>query len=332
MSTDLMKTLYKRLAEVGVDSNFLANKVLPDWWDDAIAQNPSGYAQAITLLSRNLGIELESLQRNSSQIIWKELGRAKFKRSEKVTDAQLLWASRLSIRAAQLACIATDSPTVQVPTSAKEIRELILKTGASAVTLNALLDYCWETGIPVLHISKFPKKTRKMDGLSVRIQGRPVIIISREMKYSAWLLFILAHELGHIARHHLDNFDFLVDEKVAKESPDEEERVATDFAVELLTGHPELRYTATYRIDAEALAQAAYDKYQRYQVDPGVVALNYAWSQKFMPIGMAALRLIEPNAHAVDTIREKMLSRLNWELLPEESGEFLRRVTDTDQD
>ena len=325
-----MKTLYDRLANVGLDSKFLLARVLPDWWDDQIAQNPSGYAQAITLLSRNLGIELKSLQSSTSQIVWKELGRAKFKRSERVTDEQLLWASRLSIRAAHLACAAYGTGVIQIPQSASEIRQRILGKGASAVTLDALLDYCWDSGIPVLHISQFPKKTRKMDGLSIHLHGRPVIIISRAVKYSAWLLFILAHELGHIALNHLDNFEFLVDEKIAKESPDGEEKVATDFAVELLTGKSRRRYAAQRRISATTLADAAMEEYHRCKVDPGVVALNYAWGQGFMPVGMAALRLIEPNARAIDTIREKMLIRLNWELLPEESGEFLRRVTDTD--
>ena len=57
MSTDLMKTLYSRLADVGLDSKFLLTRVMPDWWEDKIAQNPSGYAQAMMLLSRHLGIE-----------------------------------------------------------------------------------------------------------------------------------------------------------------------------------------------------------------------------------------------------------------------------------
>lgn len=56
-----MDALYLRLEALGLDAEFVRSVVLPDWWDDEIAQNPAGYAQGLAIISRNLGIELRHL-------------------------------------------------------------------------------------------------------------------------------------------------------------------------------------------------------------------------------------------------------------------------------
>lgn len=55
-----MVTLYRHLDELGF-SEQRVREVLPDWWEDEIAQNPSGYAQALVIISRALGVEISSL-------------------------------------------------------------------------------------------------------------------------------------------------------------------------------------------------------------------------------------------------------------------------------
>lgn len=61
-SIDRMKTLYRRLNEVGLTGDFVRKTALPSWWEDEIATNPAGYAQGLLLLSRHLGLDLQSLQ------------------------------------------------------------------------------------------------------------------------------------------------------------------------------------------------------------------------------------------------------------------------------
>lgn len=47
----------------------------------------------------------------------------------------------------------------------------------------------------------------------------------------------------------------------------------------------------------------------------------------FYPVGVAALKVLEPEADAIGLVREKMAERLDWSRLPEDSSEFLLRVT-----
>ena len=65
-----------------------------------------------------------------------------------------------------------------------------------------------------------------------------MIVLCRHTKHAAWLLFILAHELGHLALDHVPNEGVLIDEGLDKNSTDAEEQQANAFAIELLTGRP----------------------------------------------------------------------------------------------
>lgn len=325
-----VRTLFDRLAQTGIDRTYLRTTVLPDWWEDEIALNPAGYAQLMTLLSRCLSIDLPTLKASKGIISYKDSGPARFKKSSGVKEERLAWPKRLSVRALEIACAAFEEPVSSIPESASTIRQTILDR-APLVSLDTLLDYCWDVGIPVLHVSGFPEKTRKMDGLSARINGRPAIVISKNFKYSAWLLFILAHELGHIARGHLERNDVLVDDRVKEDNlnPDIEELEANRFAKEILTGSPNKQYVSKHNLTALNLATVAKEICNRDRIDPGAVALNYAFGKGCWPVGMSALQILEPDANPAEAIRSKFIQRLNWNRLPEDTAEFLRRMTGT---
>jgi hypothetical protein len=153
---------------------------------------------------------------------------------------------------------------------------------------------------------------------------------SRREKHAAWLLFILAHELGHIALGHIPENGVLLDDRVEESSRDSEERDANAFAITLLTGRPDKKYVASDRwLNAHELAEASKKTGRQQMVDPGHVALNYAHSmgKEFFPVGRAALNLLEPNANAIAVVRERMAECMDWSRLPEDSSEFLSRVT-----
>ncbi len=59
------------------------------------------------------------------------------------------------------------------------------------------------------------------------------------------------------------------------------------------------------------------------------VVLNYGHSMgaRFFPVARAALKVLYPNADAVKVVTSKLAENLDWELLPEDSSEFLMRIT-----
>lgn len=68
-----MIQLYHRLQAVGLSKSYVKERLLPDWWDDEIAFNDTGYAEALGYLSRFAALDLRSLLNNSSQPLFNTL-------------------------------------------------------------------------------------------------------------------------------------------------------------------------------------------------------------------------------------------------------------------
>lgn len=332
-TTPGMTQLYHRLSGVGLTRPYVKTLALPDWWNDQIANTPSGYAEALMHLSRHLGLSLKSLQDPSQPVALRDFGVCKFKKTTGTSDDELGLARALGTRAAQLAATAMRNPFKGVPTSSLELRLSILDRGEPWVGLEQLLKYCWRIGIPVVFLARFPPNAKKMHGMTAMFNGRPVIVLSKAHRRTAWLLFVLAHELGHIAGGHLADGQALIDEDVEKNEADAEEEQANAFALGVICGDSDFRVLAKDRwLNAAELAQEAKRVGGLRRIDPGHVVLNYAHSMgdAFWPVANAALKKIEPHGNAPATVRKALAEELDWSALPSDSCEFLMRVTRTE--
>jgi hypothetical protein len=225
-----------------------------------------------------------------------------------------------------LAARATPKPYEPLPETASQIRDAILQQHPW-VSLGNLLAYCWQHGIPVIPLKAKPRRSKRVDGLIVRVGERPVIVLACGYRYSARLLFIVAHELGHWARGHLSDQSILAEESIAREAENHEEAEANWFAVELLTGKPDKAYWAPRFLTASQLAEGARKAGRRDKVDPGVVALNYAWNEGNWAAGIGALKLLEPQPKGAQVIQYQMRASLDWSRLHEEEARLLLRLT-----
>lgn len=325
-----MTELYSRLSAVGLSRPFVKKTALPDWWEDEIGENPASYAEALLYLSRHLGLSLETLQDPTLPIALRNFGPCKFKHTAGTGEDELALAQAIGIRASQLAVSAMPNPLRELPESAADIRLAIIGTGEPWVSFRALLKYCWSIGIPVVFLARFPPHAKKMHGMAVMFRGRPAIVLSKNAKQPAWLLFVLAHELGHIICEHLSDGSALVDQDVENNESDDEEKEANDFALELITGKPKYSVIAPGRWpNAHELARSAKEIAEKRQIDPGHIVLNYAHSMgpDFWAVANAALKLLEPDANAPVTVRSMLAAKLDWSLLPKDSCSFLMRVT-----
>ena len=72
---------------------------------------------------------------------------------------------------------------------------------------------------------------------------------------------------------------------------------------------------------------------KKSQVDPGHIILNYSSNRgsSFHALGNAALAQLTPDADAPRVVHEVMASRLDWSAIPEDSSEFLMRITEPRQ-
>jgi Zn-dependent peptidase ImmA (M78 family) len=333
-----MVALYGRLRCVGLQKKYVLATILPEWWEDEAALNPGGYAQGLTMLSRYAGLDFATLTDESRPVQFRDLGACKFKKSKSTNIDEIALVRAVATRAAQLVGAAAREEFRSLPKSACQVRQEILESGKPCVDLVTLVNYCWSVGIPVIHVSAFPgAKIKKADGLAAIVHGRPVIVLCRQDTFSARLLFIVAHELGHIVLGHIADETVLIDENVRKNAADHDEEQANAFASELLTGSSDAGFhTKGPWPNAEELADAARKRGAELNVDPGHIVQNYAYSmgkmprkknRTFWPVAQAALNILEPDRNALDLVRKKMLEEVDWSSLPDESGEFLKRIT-----
>lgn len=321
-----IKPLLTRLAAKGYKENFVRKKVLPDWWEDGIAENPAGYQQAAMLLSRNLCLDLRTLLDENAAIHQRTLETPKYKLRGQDTEDTVRVATCIAYRAAQLACHALPTPYAELPPTAMAIRNAILATGASCIGFETLLDYCWRNGIPVLHVSEFPKDAHKPHALAAIVDGRPAIVLCMDTPYSARLLFHLAHELGHIALGHMAGYAILVEEEIRGDDDTDEERDANQFALELLTGFKQRSYNFG-SVNASQLATVAEAVGYDADVDAGFIALSHGYATGNWGAAGGALKLIEPTPSAVSFVRERIKRNLAPELLSRDNADYLMRIT-----
>ena len=162
MKTDnKMGRLYQRLKEFGIDRSYVIKSVFPEGWLDAEASNPAVYSQALILLSRNLNLDMRALQPENAPLSWRPCSKTLFKGGKNADPQDFGSAERLSVRATQVACGGMSHELKPFPKSGSEIRASIIGKGEPCVHFETQLDFCWNSGVPVLHASQFPEKGAK---------------------------------------------------------------------------------------------------------------------------------------------------------------------------
>jgi hypothetical protein len=316
--------LLTRLSTAGVPVKF-ARMSLPAWWDDEIAESESGLQQAQMYFARAFHIDLVSLVQAHGAVKF-EGAQRKFKLSRNVAESDVTVSAHFATAMAKLALIGFATDQVTVPKDPIALRVAILKKHP-CVSLSALLSWCADAHIPVLHIHKLPGK--KMTGLVVREDGRFAIVLSRKGS-PAELLFHLAHELGHIARGHLSENGFVADEKIGgMDANDADEKEADAYAIRLLNGS-EVSYGPASKIgfrNGAALYKAALVKSEKEAIDVGHIILNYGNAQRAHPLARQALNYITGEADGIKVVNSKLFKSLTASKFSEDQFELLKAAT-----
>ncbi|CAI8807186.1 HTH-type transcriptional regulator / antitoxin HigA [Pseudomonas zeae] len=123
-------------------------------------------------------------------------------------------------------------------------------------------------------------------------KGRPTIVLSSR-KACGYLLFHLAHELGHIALGHLETNGAIVDTNIQENpaSKDVAEQAADAYAINLLAGEQH-RLSLTRFMPAPTLARMANEFGRAHAIDPTHVLLNSAHNGNFWPLCTKTLGIL----------------------------------------
>jgi hypothetical protein len=165
----------------------------------------------------------------------------------------------------------------------------------------------------------------------VRVNARYAVLLGRDAQYPAPVAFTLAHELGHIAVGHIQDGTTIIDLDdpiTAQDAQDAEEQAADQFALSLLTGSPEPTInTNVAAFGALQLANAALAEGPRIGIEPGTLALCYAYRTDQWAKAIGSLRHIYSQAKPVwNEVNQVASQQLNWQALPDDSADFLRNI------
>ncbi len=322
------KALGLALSRLGLKPKYLKDTVLPSWWEPSVAADRNGFLETVALIHRRTGLDLPSLM--AGVPMWKGGGSVvKFKKSSRKSEDDVKTCQMLARQAAEVVASAMATP---MPNQFPEVRELhaILKDQGVCpwVGLDDLAAWCWKNGIPVIHLHNLPVGCQKPDGLVVRTSsGRPVIVLCHASVRPAWQIFIIAHELGHIALGHVPEGGVLVDSGLEQSTNETEEVEANRYAVELLTGQPDLGLTSSGQMNASALATSARRFGERNRINPGVAALNWGFTTGNWVVANGAVKILEGKQDALKVMRQAGAAGLEWSKVSSDVAEWLERMT-----
>lgn len=319
-----MKHLYSKLKTVGFNKKYI-DSLLPDWWDDAIADTPAGLQQASMILGQRFGVRAETLWEETAEPSLRLPQGIRFKHRDNIETDDLTIACALAQSLARI--VLKTFPVKQLPDfypDAGELRKQLL-TDKPWISFKDLLQYCMELGIPVIHLSHLPRNTKKMEGLAFQHNGRPVIVLTGKRTHG-YLLFDLAHELGHITLGHVTADRAVIDQEIDSQADDNEESAANRFALELITGDPGCRIVPNGKnLNGNQLASAASIFAEKHRIDPVHIALNYAHTQKCWPVANLAIKLITRDTPSDQQIMcDTLLKILNLDEMSEDDYALLK--------
>jgi Zn-dependent peptidase ImmA (M78 family) len=302
----------------------------PAWWREELGDSTSGRAELRFALARKLGMSPKSLIGERVEFIWDDSAKFKHLSADDADDRAALTAFGLSL--GRMLIAATREVTSLVGLDAAIIRDQLLSSGEPNINLQSLLTLCWSVGIPVIHLRVFPLEAKRMHAMVVAVDGRYAILLGKDASYPAPVAFTLAHELGHIVCRHLDGASALVDveDPAHAKDRDDQETEADQFALELLTGRPDPKFTTSEdSYNAPTLAAAVLKAAPEYRVEPGTLALCLAFRTGAWPQAMTAMKFIygeaEPVWHKVNMLARTQLS---LEHLAPESADYVLNVLD----
>jgi len=330
------KSAFQALAAAGYPRGFVS-RLLPDWWDNALFKTSTGAIEFAAILKQRLGLSVSFAADGELQVAPCDR-RTRYKKRASTAEADLQVCASLGLALGRLALFCGPDVVPDLPTDPLKVAKRILaNTKDRAVTLPALLDYCWSQGIPVLFLKEIPRGSRRMAGMALKIGQRPVIVLGFQSNQCARQLFVLAHELAHICLSHVDAGSVVIDEglaaitdvmeEVGDASIDDEEAQADAFALSLLRHGLEKLPNDQDRYSSPAeLASRSLSLSKTINVDAGHIILSYARTHDNWLFANQALAYLPGQKDAMALIQKFFLSHCKVSRLTEENANYLLRM------
>jgi hypothetical protein len=310
-------------------------KLLPSWWDPSAENMADGAAELALHLSRRLSLDLQAL--TEGRLVPKgAVSRLAYKHVSNISEVTLTSASFIASSLAHAVLASMSRSYTPLPVDLSELQDRVRELQGGMLGFDGLLALCWSCGIPVIPLTHLPVGVRKMDGAALQVRDRPVIVLAKKKLSRAWLSFILAHEMGHIACGHLRSGASIVDislqetsEYLAESSPDREEREADGFALEVLGGSEVEHEISSWPRNAAPveLAVRAREAASKLHTEAGHFVLRHAFMTKRWPESIVALRFLSEDVNPETALVGQLKKHVELDLVAADLQDLVTQVT-----
>lgn len=213
----------RRLSREGFKKEFVCPAILPDWWDESCANDPSLLQEIEIRVARFLSLPLATVVDASAPLAPPAYPKAQLRHVRDVDRGRLGPAihSAIRIAAAVVRSLRSPGPRLCVPPADGLAWRRQIQRGEATVSLNDIATDLWVRGIPVVPLDVLPAPS--FQGVACIVEDRPVVLLGHKYDEPGRVAFLVAHEAGHVAAG-----DCAPDQPVV----DKEEEIADDTNIE----------------------------------------------------------------------------------------------------
>lgn len=271
------RTLLRRLSKAGFPKDFAQQAILPDWWDDECADDPSLVQDIEIRVARFLGLSMSVVADSSGALDPPQYPDAQLRRIRDTDRPRLAPAMHAAMRIAA-AVVRNLHHTVPAPRTPPrdglKWRDEITGT-RGAPPLTAVAGHLWKLGIPIVPLDLLPAPS--FQGMAYIVEDRPVILLGHKHDEPGRVAFVIAHEAGHVAAGDCAVGRPIVDDKETGITDNAEmERQADRYATQVLMGDVEVPRVDDTVTDFKDLARRAIDIERDKGADAGTVIFSWA--------------------------------------------------------
>ena len=298
--------------------------ILPDWWDETCAQDPSLLPDIEIRVARFLGLPLAAVRDPDTSLDPPAYPQAQLRRVRDLDRDRLAPAihSAMQIAGAVVRSLRVPAPNPVVPPTDGLAWRKQIAGNLATVTLADILSDLWMRGIPVVPLDVLPAPS--FQGAACIVEGRPAILLGHKHDEPGRIGFLVAHEVRHIAADDckLDQPVFDEEEEVRDDS--EIERNADRYATQVLVGGDSVP-----RLKGENFRQLARDASQLERTggaDASVILFAWAASTGDYAKASMAAKALYRGTGARRQLREQFDRHVDLDAATESDRALLRCV------
>ena len=276
-------TLMQRLARAGFRRQFVNTALLPDWWDEAYADDPNILPDIEVRIARFFDTSIEDIRNVEIPLAPPSYNGVQLRQVRRnMRQSRLRPAIHTALRVSQavvrnLRCTGTATAPIP-PSDALEWRRILLSgNDGRPVRLENALSDLWARGIPVIPLQELPSPS--FQALACFVDNHPAIVLGHKYDEPGRVAFLVAHEAGHLATGDCSSESPVVlDAEDAEPDDSDIERAVDRYAVNLLLGEETVAIPECEDLDAKVLAQKAFELEGETNADAS--SIIYAWAAK----------------------------------------------------